>query len=307
MTLTQLSYIVAVAEHRSFNLAASHCGVTQPTLSIQIRKLEEELGVQIFDRSRHPVEPTDIGHLMIDQARVVLRESERLRGLVDEVGGEVRGELRIGVIPTLAPYLLPRLLGDLSLRHPALTLVVEEVVTERVIDLLKTDRIDAGLLATPVDERGLVERPLFEEPFVGYLSEDHELFCEPALSADALDAADIWLLREGHCFRDQVLVLCREASPADGAPRPYRFESGNLETLKRLVESKGGMTLLPALAVTDLRPEERVRLRPFTSPSPFRQIRLVQGQGYLKRHLIEAFVDSVLDALPGDCRLVPAG
>lgn len=304
MTLTQLSYIVAVDTHRHFQLAAEACGVTQPTLSMQIMKLEDVLGVRLFDRSRHPVEPTDIGRLVIDQARVVLREAARLRELVDEVGGEVVGELRIGVIPTLAPYILPRFLSDLSRRHPGLSLVVEEALTDQIVELLRSDRLDAGLLATPVDAPGIEERPLFEEPFVGYLSAGHALLGEERIAAEALEVDDLWLLHEGHCFRDQVLRLCGEGTRRDGSPRPFRFESGNLETLKRLVKSSGGLTLLPILAALDLDGEERSRIRPFSSPPPSRQVRLVHGKGYLKRGLIEAFVDSLLQALPEECRLL---
>lgn len=308
MTLTQLSYIVAVATHRQFQLAAAACGVTQPTLSMQVMKLEAELGVHLFDRSKQPVEPTDLGRLVIEQARVVLREAARLGELVSEAGGEVSGELRIGVIPTLSPYLLPRFLGDLSRRYPALSLVVEEALTDQILELLRADRLDVGILATPVEDRGLLERPLFEEPFVGYISEDHPLFKDSELGVEALEADDLWLLLEGHCFRDQVLRLCRETTRLGGSSRPFRFESGSLETLKRLVESSGGITLLPALAALELSSADRVRVRPFTSPPPTRQVRLVQGKGYLKRGLTEVFVDSLLTALPAECALLhPTG
>jgi LysR family hydrogen peroxide-inducible transcriptional activator len=271
---------------------------------MQVQKLERELGLLLFDRSKQPVEPTDLGLVVIEQARVILGESSRLQELITEAlsgtGGVVSGELRIGIIPTLAPYILPRFISDLSRRHPDLSLVVEEAITEQIVELIRADRLDAGLLATSVETRGIVERPLFNEPFVGYVSEVHPLYAEPCLRVEALALADLWLLHEGHCFRDEVLRLCREVSRSESGdrPRPLRFESGNLETLKRLVESSGGITLLPALAALDLRDRERLLVRPFAAPPPSRQVRLIHGNGYLKRSLSDAFVAAMLGSLP---------
>lgn len=298
MTLAQLRYVVAVDTHRHFVRAAEQCGVTQPTLSMQILKLEEELGVRLFDRSKQPVEPTDVGHLVIEQARVVLREAARVREVVDGAGGEVSGELRVGVIPTLAPYVLPRFLSRFSGRYPGASLVVEELRTEQIVESLQSDRLDAGLVATAIELRGIREHPLFEEPFVAYISERHPLFGEARLRVEDLILDDLWLLHEGHCFRDQVLQLCHEVDRSGRNPRPLHFESGNLETLKRMVDSSGGLTLLPYLAAVDLRGEERDRVRPFGSPPPSRCVRLVHGKTYLKRGLIEAFVGELLAAVP---------
>lgn len=300
MTLAQLSYIVAVDTHRHFVQAAEHCGVSQPTLSMQIRKLERELGVEIFDRGKQPVEPTDLGARILDQARVILREAARLRELIVEAGGEVAGELRVGILPTLAPYLLPLFASAMAERYPDLSVTVEELRTEQIVEGLRTDRLDAGLVASVVGERGLVERPLFEEPFVAYVSERHPFFEQADLRTADLRLGDLWLLNEGHCFRDQVLQLCGEIHRSERRVRPFHFESGNLGTLKRLVDSSGGLTLLPALAVHTLTEEERRRIRPFVAPAPSRRIRLVRAQTYLKRHLIEAFVAELLRALPGE-------
>jgi LysR family hydrogen peroxide-inducible transcriptional activator len=270
---------------------------------MQIQKLERELGVQIFDRSKQPVEPTDLGRQLVDQARIVLREADRLRELIGEARGEVSGELRIGVIPTLAPYLLPRFVTTFASRYPAASLVVEEVQTDQLVELLRTGRLDAGLVASAIELRGIEERILFEEPFVAYISEQHPLFARSALRVAELSLADLWLLHEGHCFRDQVVQLCPEAGNASGSPRPLHFESGNLETLKRLVESSGGITLLPHLAVVDLQGAERGRVRTFMDPAPSRWVRLIRGKSYLKRALIEAFVEEMLGAVEG--RLMP--
>jgi LysR family hydrogen peroxide-inducible transcriptional activator len=297
MTLAQLSYIVAVDTHRHFVKAAEHCGITQPTLSMQIQKLESELGVRIFDRTKQPVEPTDLGRRLIDQARLILSESERLGEIVNEATGTVSGELRLGVIPTLAPYTLPHFIVEFGRRYPAASLVVEEVQTEQLVGLLQAGRLDAGLVATGIESRWITETILFEEPFVGYLSEGHPLFAEAELNVDDLSLDDLWLLNEGHCFRDQVVQLCGEVGRPGRTPRPLRFESGSLETLKRLVESSGGLTLLPYLATIDLGQSERERVRPFAAPAPSRQVRLIQGKTYLKRGLIEAFVGELMGAV----------
>lgn len=303
MTLTQLSYAVAVDTHRHFSRAAEACGVSQPTLSTQLRKLERELGVEIFDRGRQPVEPTDLGARVLSQARAVLREAARLEEVVEEARGEVSGEFRIGMLPTLAPYVLPRFASDLAREHPEISLSVEEGLTDPLLERVETDRLDAALIATPVDSPGLLERPLYEEPFVGYVSEGHRLHDRDRLSRDDLSLDDLWILHEGHCFRDQVLRVCRDLERPESSSRPLEFESGNLETLIRLVDEGGGMTLLPELAVDGLTSEQRRRVRAFRGPPPSRVVRLVHGKTYLKRGMIEAFRDSLLASVPVPLRV----
>ncbi len=302
MTLAQLEYAVALDDHRHFSRAAGACGVTQPTLSAQIRKLERGLGIELFDRSRTPVEPTDLGREVLDRARAVLREVARLREVVDGTDGLVAGELRVGILPTLAPYVLPRFVSRLAVEHPGLSLAVEELRTEEIIEGIVRDRLDAGLVATPVETRGLVERPIFEEPFVGYVAADHRLRDRKRLRTEDLSLNDLWILNEGHCFRDQVVELCEDLGSGGSRDRPLHFESGNLETLKRLVDESGGMTLLPSLAVAGLADEERRRIRPFVDPAPSRTIRLIHGKTYLKRARIEAFTGELLDSVPGSLR-----
>jgi LysR family transcriptional regulator, hydrogen peroxide-inducible genes activator len=307
MTLSQLAYVVAVDRHRHFTRAAEAAGVTQPTLSMQIRKLEKELGIEIFDRSRTPVRPTDLGAGIVEQARAVLHEAERLRGLARIPSGEVVGELRVGIIPTLGPFILPSLLPELIRRHPRLTLTVEEVQTAEILEGLRTESLDAGVIATPADRPGLLERELFEEPFVAYLSRGHPLEARAALRAGDLRLDDLWLLQEGHCFRDQVKDLCSRVASSEGRSGRLRFQSGNLGTLKRMVDGSGGMTLLPLLATRDLTDEERSRVRPFRSPVPTRLVRLVQGRAYLKRPLVEALAEQLLVQCPEELRRPPAG
>lgn len=305
ITLTQLAYAVALDTHRHFERAASACHVTQPTLSMQLRKLEATLGATLFDRSRAPVIPTDVGVEVLQQARTVLREAASLSELCRTASGAIAGELRLAVIPTLAPYLLPGVLEAIGDRHPELELVVEERMTESVLDGLRDDSIDAGLVATTHDTGDLVQDPLFREPFVGYVSAGHRLAGHHSLSVHDLSLGDLWLLSEGHCLRTQVVNLCQQRGRRGGRARPSRddardeaadactrvarFESGNLETLKRLVERGNGMTLLPALAVADLSTTaQRRRVVPFGREAPSREVALVRRRTQFRRHLIDA-------------------
>lgn len=293
MTVTQLRYVVAVDDHRNFSRAAERCRVTQPSLSAQIKKLEVELGVEIFDRSTNPVRPTDVGRRIIRQARVVLVELGRLEELVHGEEG-VGGELRVGVLPTVAPCILARFMAALTRRYPALRLRVEERQTEGILEGIERGRLDAGLLATPVDKPELREHLLFREPFVAYLSPDHRLSSVKRIRSDQLRREDLWLLREGHCFREQVLDLCADLEWDELEPPALRFESASLETLMRLVEVNGGMTLLPRLAVHGMSEERRSRVRPFDEPVPVRTVRLVHRSTSAKQPVLEAFADELL-------------
>jgi len=296
MTLTQLSYVVAVDTYRHFGRAAEHACVSQPTLSMQIQKLEEELGVQLFDRTKKPVLPTDIGEKVAEQARVVLREAERIRDLLAEAEATLAGDLTLGIIPTLSPYVLPLVTGTFAKRYPRISVTVREMPTRQILELLATDRLDAGLIATQEDRPGLIQRPLFTEPFVAYVSDQHRLSGNSHVSADELSASDLWLLSEGHCFRDQVLQLCGTLEQT-GPANPIRFESGSLETLRLLVDEAGGMTLLPHLATRSLGEAAAQHLRPFSDPVPQRTVYLIYGRAYLKRALIEAYVNVLLEAV----------
>jgi LysR family hydrogen peroxide-inducible transcriptional activator len=295
VTLTQLRYVAAVDRSRHFGRAARACHVTQPTLSVQLRKLEEELGCRLFDRSRQPVEPTALGARVARQARVVLRESRRVTDLVQEVEGRVEGELRLGVLPTLAPYLVPLVAGPFAEAYPAASVAVQEVTTDAMLEALASDRLDAGLIAT--EEDGVALRPLFEESFVAYVNDAHPLAEADEIDPRALDAGEMWLLGEGHCFRDQVLDLCARAGEAN-ARRPLRFESGALETLRVMVDRAGGLTLLPRLATHYMSASERARVRPLAAPAPRRSVRLAQGRPQLKEALVDAYVETIQRVVP---------
>lgn len=297
MTLTQLSYIIAVDSYRHFGKAAEQCFVSQPALSMQIRKLEEELGIQIFDRAATPIRPTDLGERVIAQARVILSEGDRLRGLLSRENEEIAGELRLGILPTISAALLPLVSAALAERYPLLELSVNELTTERVLDALVRDQIDAGVIATVATRPGLVAEALYDEPFVAYINAAHPLASKRQIRPEELTRDDLWLLSEGHCFRDQVLQLCPE-SPSRATKQTHttlRLESGNLETVCRLVDRAGGMTLLPMLELTHMPEERRGLIRPFTPPAPSRQIRVVSRLAYAKRPLLRAFSEVVAE------------
>lgn len=297
MTLTQLSYIVAVDTYRHFATAAEKCFVTQPTLSMQIHKLEQELDVVIFDRSKHPVVPTHIGVKVIDQARVILKETERVTELICQDRKGISGKFRIGVIPTVAPYLLPLFLKRFSEQYPAIELVFEELLTRDILEKINRDQLDAGIIATPPDQNNIHEIPLYSEPFVSYLSIEHPLSKKDRISVNDLENENLWLLHEGHCLRDQVLQLCKKNKTSECKTR-VQFESGNLETLKRLVEQNFGLTLLPYLALQNMNTSNKAVVKSFTDPEPRRMIRLVHGRLYLKKNIIDVFTSSILEALP---------
>lgn len=312
MTLTQLAYLVAVEKHGHFGRAARACYVTQPTLSMQVQKLEKELGVEIFDRSRAPVRATELGRLIVEQARRTVREAARISDLLQAHRGETAGELRVGVIPTVGPYLLPRFVHALAQRHPALALRVEELPTATILERLRAETLDAGVVATDEAGAGLQQEWLYDEPLVAYVNAHHPLAALDGIRPGGLSRDDVWVLSEAHCLRAQVLGLCMQGTlPEEGGPRcapGVRFESGNLETLKRLVENGEGMTLLPALAAEFVQAGEGApaRLVPFHAPVPTRRITLVRRRASLKRHLVRTFVQALLEGLPpGICALPP--
>ena len=294
MTLVQLEYIVAVDEHRHFAAAAAACFVTQPTLSMQIQKLEEQLGVVIFDRSRQPVVPTKIGGEIISQARVVLSESRIITELIDEEKGQISGELRIGVIPTISPYLIPLFIKSFSEQYPEVALSIEEHITDEILVRLMENKLDIGILATPSGFDSLNEDVIYNEEFVAYLGKGHPLNEVNAIDPFLLDTDDVWVLDEGHCFREQVLNICQHPA-AEGS---VNFKSGSLEALKRIVDNQGGMTLLPELATYSLSPEEKQQLKWFKDPKPVREVSLVTHRSFLKRRLTEALYNTIHATLP---------
>jgi len=297
MTLIQLEYVIAVDNFRHFAKAADSCFVTQPTLSMQIQKLEDQLGVLIFDRSKHPVIPTDIGTKIIAQARAVVNESKRLQEIIEEEKGEVSGELTIGVIPTLSPYLLPLFINDFITKYPKVQLTVQEMITDEVLHNMNNDLLDVGLIVTPTGDSNFKEIPIFYEEFMGYVSHRHSLSDRKELSIEDVGYQDLWLLNEGHCFRNQVLNICHP-DPLQEKNKKFKYESGSLEALKRIVDQHGGMTLLPELATLDFDTKAKQKLRPFIDPKPIREISLVVKRSFVKRKLVEALHESISNSIP---------
>ena len=297
ITLTQLEYVIAVDEHRHFATAAERCCVTQPTLSMQIKKLEEDLGVVIFDRSRQPVVPTDIGGRLIEQARLVIAATRRMEEIINEDRQEVAGSLKIGIIPTLAPYLLPIFIGDYIRKYPAVKVEVEELVSEEIIRRLKRDTLDAGVFVTPYRDDKIVGRPVFYEQMLVYAHPGHELLRKRTLEVADIATPELWMLGDGHCFRDQVVNLCaaRETQHKD---LPFEFESNSLDTLMKIVDREGGFTLIPELAVLYMDEGKRRQVREFSSYHPLREVSVIYSRYYTKQKLIELLCADIRQAVP---------
>jgi LysR family hydrogen peroxide-inducible transcriptional activator len=296
MTLTQLQYIVAVDNHRHFGKAAESCHVTQPTLSMQIQKLEEELEVLIFNRNLHPVEPTALGKELLKQARKTLEEAERIQELVYERRGKMEGTFRLGIIPTVAGSLLPLILPGLAKDLNGVEWVVEELQTEQILDRLGRETLDAGIMATPLGERNLLERPLYFEPFTAFVPDGHRLSGDAFILPSELDSADLLLLQEGHCFRNNVLNIC--GKQGGGPISNVRLESGSFDTLVAMAKKGLGMTLLPYLAAAALPREDHRFVKPLGEPRPVREISLVYPASMTKSVLAGKLVDLIRQAVP---------
>ena len=297
ITLTQLEYIVAIDEYRHFATAAEKCFVTQPTLSMQIKKLEDELGVIIFDRSRQPVVPTDLGAKLIEQARMTLSATQRIKEIIQEEQQEVEGTLKIGIIPTLAPYLLPVFIGPYIRKYPGVKVEVEELVSEEIIRRLKRDMLDVGLFVTPYHDEKIVERPVFYEEMLVYAHPDSELLKKKEVGHEDIVTSDIWMLGNGHCFRNQVVNLC-EMSASQHKNLPFEFESNSLETLMRIVDVEGGFTLIPELALQYMSPEKKKQVRSIANTKPLREVSVIYSRHFTKQRLITLLCDEIKSVVP---------
>lgn len=299
---TQLQYIVSLAKERHFGKAANACNVSQPSLSMQIQKLEEELDVVIFDRSKKPIIPTQTGEEIVKQAEIVLKEHKRLADIATQGTREPRGEFRLAVIPTLAPYLIPLFVNEFSKTYPKVDLKISESQTNDILDQLASDQIDAALLVTPLNDPSLIERHLFFEPFYAYISEEHTLSNRKFLNESDLDDHNLWLLEEGHCFRNQVLKVCGQ-DRKNKALGNVEFSSGNLETLKNLVKKSSGYTLLPELAICELSSTDiKKHVKKFKKPVPTREVSLVHSRSFLKQTTLNALETVILTQLPKNIR-----
>ncbi len=297
MTITQLKYVLAVAEYKNFTAASEQCFVTQPTLSMQIQKLEDELEVIIFNRKKKPIELTPIGLKIIEQAKVIIDESNRISDIVDQQKGFVGGEFKLGVIPTIMPSLLPLFLKTFIKKYPKINLIIEELTTEDIIKKLSDGYLDAAIAATPLETESIKERVLYYEPFVGFLNEDHRLFTKDKLNVEDLDIEDILLLEDGHCFKDNILNFCNAYKNENH--NHFTLESGSFETLIKLTKEGLGMTLLPYLNSLDLKEEDKKYVKQFNTPSPSREVSLIYHKSQLKIQLIEALKSTIDGVIRG--------
>jgi len=297
MTISQLIYVLAVAEHKNFTVAAENCFVTQPTLSMQIQKLEEELEIQIFDRSKKPISLTEIGEKIVKQAKNIVNEASRIKDIVDQQKGYIGGEFKIGIIPTVMPTLLPMFLNNFIKKYPKVNLIIEEQNTEDIIQKLKNGHLDCAIAATPLEEDFLKEIVLYYEPFVAYIPENHHVSDKKEIQVADLDMDNILLLNDGHCFRNGILNLCKNNKYISDSH--FQLESGSFETLIKLADEGLGTTLLPYLHTLELNEKNKLKLKNFQNPKPAREISLIYPKKELKIHIINALRDVISGVVRG--------
>lgn len=297
MTITQLQYVLAVAEHKNFTLAAEKCFVTQPTLSMQIQKIEEELSIQIFDRTKKPIQLTDIGQKIVNQAKNIVIEADRIKDIVEQQKGFIGGEFRLGIIPTIMPTLLPMFLNNFIKKYPKVKLIIEELNTDEIIIKLKNGHLDAAIASTPLMEEKLKEIVLYFEPFVAYIPENHKIADKGEIEISDLNIEEILLLQDGHCFRDGILNLCKSNGISTG--NSFQLESGSFETLIKLADEGLGTTLLPYLHTLDLNEKDKKKLHHFVEPKPAREVSLIFPKTELKIHIIDALRTTIAGVVKG--------
>ena len=296
MTLTQLYYMSAVAEYGNFTVAADKCFVTQPTLSMQVQKLEDELGVKIFNRATKPIVLTDIGKKILVQAKRITEEATRMQDIVSTEKGFIGGEFKLGIIPTVMPTLLPMFLKTFIKKYPKVDLKIEELTTQNITKMLEEGHLDAGIAATPLGLDSILELPLYHEPFVGYIPEGNPLHAVKQIEIEDLNMTDILVLEDGHCFRNHVLNLCQMNQIESN---PFDLKSGSFETLINLADEGLGMTLLPFLHGKSLTDNKKKNLKFFPEPAPAREVSLIHSKSQLKLPIINALRSTLSSIIRG--------
>ncbi|MFT6839042.1 MAG: LysR family hydrogen peroxide-inducible transcriptional activator [Sediminicola sp.] len=297
MTITQLQYVLAVAEYQNFTLAAEKSFVTQPTLSMQVQKLEDELDILIFDRSKKPISVTEVGQKIVSQAKNIVNEANRIKDIVDQEKGFIGGEYTLGIIPTIMPTLLPMFLKTFIKKYPKVNLIIKEQNTDSLIRNIQDGHLDAAIAATPLEVEYIKERPLYYEPFVGYVPPSNKLHKLVNLNPEDLDINEVLLLRDGHCFRDGIINLCKSSKSFEDDH--FQLQSGSFETLVNLSNEGLGMTLLPYLNTLELDDKKKLNLRYFNSPSPAREVSLIYHKSELKIQITEAVRDVIASVVRG--------
>lgn len=291
MTIIQLQYLIEVANCGSFSGASERCFVTQPSLSMQIKALEDELGVVLLDRSKKPVIPTDAGNVVIAQAQETLRAYNYIRESVAELKGETSGKLRLGVIPTIAPYLLHKFIPDFVKEFPRVELEIREMITADIIEALKHDNIDAAIVASGTCGDGIVEHDLFSDRFYAYVSPENPLFERTNIRIEDIDLKDLILLSRGNCMRDQIIELCQARR---SVPSHYYFESGSLDTLMRIVDCTACLTIIPEMALEYIPAERRAQVKTLAKCATSRRIAIVVRRTYVKNSIISALESTIM-------------
>lgn len=294
MTIQQLQYVVALDTYRHFVKASESCHVAQPTLTLQVKKLEKEISTELFDRSTMPIQPTDIGKKFILKARDVLNEVEELKLLVNNDRDEMEGEFRIGIIPTLSSSLLPLFLRDFMKSHPKTKLIIDEMESESIMDKIENKQIDVGILSTPLNEPNIREICMFYEPFLVYADLQNDILSGESLVADDLSPDGLWILRNGHCFRNHVLNFCQFDLRENA--KNLTMEGGSIETLKKLVQRLLGYTLVPELSIDKKRDQPHIRR--FKDPQPVREVSLITHKHFTKKRFLNELRKSILDKIP---------
>lgn len=304
MTLNQLKYVLELVDAGSFSQAAQKLGLTQPALSLQIQNLENELDFKIIDRSRKPFELTPEGELFVEKAREIILLTESLADLSLELGEKIQGLLRIGIIPTLAPYLVPLFISQLNRDYPDLKIEIQELITEEIVRKLNLGELDAGLLSTPLEAKVRTE-PLFYEKFFLYVSDAHPLYGRDEVKAAEIDTEKLWYLSEGNCFQNQANAICPISNPEQSGL--LRYVSNSIESLCRIVESKNGATFIPELATISIPAELEELAISISEPSPFREVSLALSRLHSKERLVQVFKEAVLRAVPDRMKRKPNG
>ena len=298
MTITQLKYTLSVAKHGNFTTASEKCFVTQPTLSMQVQKLEEELGVKIFNRATKPLQITDVGEKILIQARKIVEESSRMNDIVSEEKGVIGGTLKVGIIPTVSPTLLPLFLNSFTKKNKNVELKIEEHTTNSMFEKIDKGEIDCGIAATPLENKNIIESPLYYEPFIAYVPKNHGLSGRDSLDIDDLEDADLLILEDGHCFRNQILNLCS----IKDLNKQFELKSGNFETLINLSNNGPWMTILPHLHSELLSDSNKKNLIKFNNPAPAREISVIYSKTQLKLPIINALKSTISKVIRGQIK-----
>jgi LysR family hydrogen peroxide-inducible transcriptional activator len=297
MNLQQIEYLLALDKYRNFSTAAEKTFITQPALTIQIKNLERELGVEIFDRNKKPIIPTEIGKEIIDHARILLKNTHKLKDIVSEFKADISGDLYVGIIPTVAPYIVPKFVNKFMKEYPNVNLIFSEVVSENILTKLKDGSLDAGILVTPFPMQDTITFPLYYEKFFTYVSKQHPSSNKNSIATSELELQDLWLLEEGNCFRNQIINICTKGVEYNKFGK-FKYQSLSIDSLMKIVDSSRGITVIPEFAMELLSKDKKQMVKPFSDYQPIREVSLVIERTFLKRTLIEKLHEVIKNSVP---------